>query len=591
MITPDEIKIQDAKLLSLDNDEIKTNIKLRSSSGETITAADMAAYREKIAGRIIVQHGYAWVGDAKGEFLRYFNGVWCRNADQALSACIRAICNVTGYTASGEFIESVQQLIRERRQFIYEQFDNDRSVVNYTNGMLSLRSWDLSQHQQDLCFVQIPHRYVKDARYPFKFMGWLQERFDDDWKVIDFILKAIGVSMTRDVGFQKLFIMKDGFEHRKSGKTGKGTLIYIVRGLIGAENCASVSLHRLAQKFGPGFLHGKLVNFYTDVSTHKQIPDASQIKILIDDTIDCEIKGKQQFTANNVTHHWFSMNAWPGAEGMDLAYCRRFSVAEWNKKVPSPPILNFHETILADEAEVEGIISLCIDALKELYDEKEFKMQTPQEIMDMILQETNVVYQHIKRECLVGPEYFCTKEEYYTAYIEFAEEAGVAKVLAKNALTNEIYACSATFKSSKITIEKGGKQEPCYVGFTLKDNVRINAQIKIPPKPITSLDTFGAAAVPEPVPSLKNEPVEEEHVTVTPVTSFLIQKDDEDKLTSVILNLILKDNGVMARDRVLQYMAMDTSLPKLNEAQFSELVATMVTNRMIKVDNEFLVVV
>lgn len=155
------------------------------------------------------------------------------------------------------------------------------------------------------CTYQIPHIYEGDK----KPIGANSERFLQncfpDKQEIETMFQYFGYCMTRDTRLQRFLILFG------IGGTGKSTLIRVLESIVGAENISNISLHELSTRFASYGLVGKVVNACADLEINA-LEDTSMLKkILGEDSLRVEPKGKDAFSFKNMAKLIFSTNELP----------------------------------------------------------------------------------------------------------------------------------------------------------------------------------------------------------------------------------------------------------------------------------------
>jgi len=423
--------------------------------------------RELIAHYIVQWHDYAWVGDVKGEYRKFYKGAWRGGVDVSVSRLVREYCRDSGLKLTAAVRDDIRLMVKEALQLAMEDFNTDRNIVNFTNGYVALNTRSFHNHPSEgnggdfLFTVQVPHHY-KPGLTPLKFLPWLWATMEGDGAKVDLLLKAAGYALTLSVKYQKLFMIKGG------PRTGKSTFLNILHALVGVENSASVPLQRLAKRFGTSGILGKVLNYHADIPTNKAVSDTSQIKTLVDDTIDVEIKGGVVgATIKNITKHFFSTNRMPPVRGLDLAYARRWIIVNFDNTIAEGDVIGDYEgSIIDDPDEMAAIVSLAMDAFFDLEDDGRFKAQSPEDVLEMIMEETDTVYRFLKHECDVDPSFSELQDNVYTAYTEYAVADGALEVLKKAGFTSDLYSKGFGWARSSQKIE--GKRPYTYTGLKLK---------------------------------------------------------------------------------------------------------------------------
>jgi P4 family phage/plasmid primase-like protien len=451
-------------------DDLKEDLK-------TFDIKELPKILGKVAATISNYHHYIWVGDAKGEFFKYYRGCWYSDVDISLDRLIRIYCQEVGISMNTKIKEDLRARIKEMKQLLFKEFNEDRNLINFQNGFLDLMTRVITKDNYDNPYdtkytVQIPWEY-DEGLTPLKFLPWIYSVFEGDFKRVDLLLKAVGYALTLHVKYQRLFMLKG------APRTGKSTFLNILHALVGDENTSAVSLQRLAYRFGTWGIVGKIVNFHADIPTDKPVNDTSAIKTLIDDTIDYEIKGgKVGVRAKNITKHFFSTNRMPPVRGLDLAYARRWIIIEFNKIIAQNAVIaDFEKFITEDKKEMEAIISLAIDAYWDLEEEGQFASQTPEEVLELIQRETDTVYRFLQDTCDLDPRYQDSQDAVYDAYVDYAAADGCTDILKKGAFTSDLY--SKGYGKGRLgKKDDTGKRPYTYTGLKLQETEMVDTTIQ-----------------------------------------------------------------------------------------------------------------
>jgi len=108
-----------------------------------------------------------------------------------------------------------------------QQYDSDPWALNVANGTLDLRTGDLRDHDPATMHSKIaPVEYAAGAECP-RWTRFLDEIFDGNADLSDFLRRAIGYSLTGDTREQALFVQHG------AGANGKTTLLGILKRLLG----------------------------------------------------------------------------------------------------------------------------------------------------------------------------------------------------------------------------------------------------------------------------------------------------------------------------------------------------------------------
>ena len=210
---------------------------------------------------------------------------------------------------------------------------------------------------------------------------------------------------------------------------GKGTFIRVLRGIIGAENLATLRPMLLAERFELGRFLGKSLLYGADVPENfLSCRGASALKALIGgDPMTIEFKGSNErpeivcrFNAVVTCNSRLTVHL----EGDAEAWRRRLGIVEYKNTKPEKVIADLSEQILANEG--PGVLNWMLEGLAKLKaDDWTLRLnERQQRIVDDLLMESeaDVVF---ARECLHREERgVLTIARCYEAYVTFCNERG-----------------------------------------------------------------------------------------------------------------------------------------------------------------------
>lgn len=178
----------------------------------------------------------------------------------------------------------------------------DSSTIVMSNGLFRYREQEL--HPFDPRFValsKVSVAYNPYAESPviqmdnggtWEFEAWLADLADDDEETLTQYWQLIGASLrpAHPWGVAAIF-------YESTGRNGKGTLLELLRNLVGAENCASIDLAGLEKRFGRGRLlpqNGRVPSLVvSDENGHAYLEGANNFKkMCTHDPIEVEEKNR-----------------------------------------------------------------------------------------------------------------------------------------------------------------------------------------------------------------------------------------------------------------------------------------------------------
>lgn len=192
---------------------------------------------------------------------------------------------------------------------------------------------------------------------PHSFMEWLEQVLGDDEDMHRHMWEVIGYLLMTGNPFQKIILL-----HGEGGN-GKGTLLRVLRALLGRENYSSVSLHQLVDdRFATSGLYGKIANISGDLSS-RFLSDPQVLKeITGGDSISASRKFGQSFEFVPYAVPVFASNEYFRTSDSSIGWRRRWEVIEFTRRVDGDG--TFDEQVLLDD--IPGIFNLAMDGLRRL---------------------------------------------------------------------------------------------------------------------------------------------------------------------------------------------------------------------------------
>lgn len=245
--------------------------------------------------------------------------------------------------------------------------------ICFQNGMYDCKSNKMIPHDPEyLCINQIPHNYEmsktpQNHNRIEEFLDFVCEKSDDR----QMLLEYIGYSMTTDTSQQR-FLVLNGM-----GGTGKSTVIRLIEEIIGENNMSNISMIELNQRFASADLFGKILNSCADLET-RALSDTSILKkVLGEDRIRGDRKGKEAIYFKNYAKLVFSTNQLPIVQNENTnGFYRRLLVLTMNRQ-PDKINTNLSNELIED---IDYLIYLSVKALAEMHKRKHITISKNSEI-------------------------------------------------------------------------------------------------------------------------------------------------------------------------------------------------------------------
>lgn len=249
------------------------------------------------------------------------------------------------------------------KTFRHEDENPDDSILNFKNGLLDIRDYQLRSHTPDyLTTSQIPIMFNHSATCP-RWTRFVAEITCDDPGQQKLLQQMAGYCLTTNTSFAKAFILFG------AGANGKSMFTRILAKVVGRDNVSSLNLTTITKQFGLTGLIGKKVNFIDEISGHYF--ESNMIKGLISgEQIAAEVKYRPEPIEFVPTVKLvFSVNELPKINDTTPGLYRRFIIIPFDRSFEKNPDLGLEETL---SSELPGILNWAIEGLKMLKEEGRF---------------------------------------------------------------------------------------------------------------------------------------------------------------------------------------------------------------------------
>lgn len=333
---------------------------------------------DMLAADVLDMGPLAWGRD--GGFWSYDHGVWSPEH----TAVERRVARLLRGRFRGAHVTNTAAYVRHQVGTI--DCDPTPDFMNFPNGMLEwAKGDDLLPHAPHYgSTVQFPVAWDPDATCP-NFDRFLNEMLTPDF--VTLLWEVIGYMMLSGNPLQKAILFHG------TGSNGKGTVMRVIEGLLGAHNVSAVSLDSLnTNRFASASLFGRIANLAGDIDATFQESTARFKQLTGGDLLDAEEKHKQSFRFTSWAVPIFSANKIPGSADVSHGYLRRWVTIRFGRTITEAEVdLTLEDRL---QAELPGIAAKGVRTLRGLmergkfYDEGEVKQDKAEfaEAIDQVRQ-------------------------------------------------------------------------------------------------------------------------------------------------------------------------------------------------------------
>jgi putative DNA primase/helicase len=261
---------------------------------------------------------------------------------------------------------------------------------------------------------RLPYKYDKKAECPL-WIKSLSEILEDDKSKIGVLQEFFGYCLTRDTKQHKALLLLG------ESRSGKSTILHILRHLVGETNCSSVPLKFISNPQHTPDLVNKLVNIDTDVSAKAAEFEAEFKTITSGEPLRTNQKFIQAFSFVPYCKVVMAANIFPKITDHSSAFYNRlilipcdrvFSDEEQNRDLP---------IMLLEE--LSGIMNWAIEGLRRLEERGKFEqLDFMKDAVEELENENNPVNLFFDEHIAIDMGGHIEKGDLYNRFKEWAEK-------------------------------------------------------------------------------------------------------------------------------------------------------------------------
>jgi putative DNA primase/helicase len=349
-------------------------------------------------------------------------------------------------------------------------------IIPFKNGILDVKKYiagEIVLYDPTPALLSnhiLPYNFDEDADSKI-WRDYLREIFNGDTMRIDLLAQWFGYNCLPDMSYEKMML----FTGRP--RSGKGTVITALMGMLGREQCVSTSFQNLCSEFGYQPLVGKLAAILGDakVPKHSQSHKALEklLQIIGGDPVGIRRMHRGELGSTYLTCRFTAaMNDLPDIPDSANALGPRMNIIEFPNSYVGREDRGLKKRI-AEEAANGKLIKFALDGLRLLHSckaflEPESSKQQHKEMIELV----QPVTAFISDCCELMPpgdseeEYHVSKQELYDVWVNWCDEARVdpSKITAFGRWVSQ--ACPSV-STKQIMLQ--GRRHRVYRGLKLAD--------------------------------------------------------------------------------------------------------------------------
>lgn len=253
-----------------------------------------------------------------------------------------------------------------------------------------------------------------------QWLEFLRSLWGDDSQSIELLQEWFGYCLTQDTRHQKILMLLG------PQRSGKGTIIRVLRGLIGEASVAGPTFASLAQNFGLSSLLGKSLAVISDARLSGRADQAVITERLLsisgEDALDVDKKFQEPVTTKLQTRLMIVSNEIPRLTETSGALAGRMLLLRLTRSFFGEEDRSLTQRLLAER---EAILWWAIDGWKRLRDRGYFiEPESSTSMRNQLRELASPIGIFVDDCCETGPQYRVECKELYQAWCGWCEESG-----------------------------------------------------------------------------------------------------------------------------------------------------------------------
>jgi P4 family phage/plasmid primase-like protien len=337
-------------------------------------------------------------------------------------------------------------------------------LVAFPNGLLDLRSGELLPPDPAFfTFAALGFDYEPKGADPTAWMDFLKEIFDGEDDQIEALQEVFGYLITGDVSLEKAILMLG------PKRSGKGTMLRMLRSLLASLAVADPSLRFLGTNFGLASLIGKQVAIIDDL----RVGPRSEQDVLIENLL--KITGRGRFTIDRKFQKpWHGplpvklvmvSNEMPKLGDESAAVASRFII--FNTRVSFYGREDPHLFEKKLEPERVGVLHWALEGLRRVRERgRLIEPEESKELQDRMANLGSDARVFIAENCVVEPDATMLKDDLFRVYRVWCKRNEIYP-WTKEKFCQALYAATDNRVRSE-KLRKDGGRAPSFVGIRLR---------------------------------------------------------------------------------------------------------------------------
>lgn len=316
-------------------------------------------------------------------------------------------------------------------------FDAEKHLLNCQNGVVDLRTGELVTHSPSDRFTYCVGTDYKPGETSELWERLLLDWFDGDFEVMLYLQRAMGYTITGESKEECLFYLYG------PGRSGKGTLVNTVAGLLGAPLAQGVQFNAFtgggdSQNFRLAPLRNARMVTASESRKGERLREDLVKQVTGRDAIQAAHKYGQPFTFTPQFKLWFMSNDMPRGDVDDDAFWYRVRLFTLSKSRMGSEDTTIKDTLM-QRAHREGVLAWLVHGAMRYYDKGLGTLPQIAQSAANARNEQDHVLQWLTERCTAHESAETDTTSLYGSYSDWCADAGIDKAkLSKMGLTQKL---------------------------------------------------------------------------------------------------------------------------------------------------------
>jgi len=315
-------------------------------------------------------------------------------------------------------VREVVGIIKRSTGIDRDQFDSSKNLTNVKNGILNLKTRELTPHSSWHLFLnQVPVNYNPEAQCPAITKFFSEVVSETHQKLLR---QIIGYLLVNHYHYRHQFIFVG------SGHNGKTTLLQLLEAFIDKRNIVALTMQELCgNTFTSAQLYGKKANLCDELGK-ANIKEYEKLKqVTGGSTITAQRKHQHPFEFNNIAKMIFACNEIPNAVNADDAYFDRCVIIPFeNVFIDGDNADEYLLDKLTTDNELSGLLNIALDGLQTIREDRRLDFTNDRREIKRLyrLYQSGDLPKYARARIIKDTNSYVSKVKLYNDYCKFQEE-------------------------------------------------------------------------------------------------------------------------------------------------------------------------